>query len=350
LVLSLQGNAITLSRQLWDEGIRDAASLRKQIHHDGGKKTYTFGVGFAHSSQSFLLRQWLEDAGIVPGVEVRIVVVPPAQLFPNLELGYLDGYCVGEPWTTVAVDAGVGICVGSSTFLAPMHPEKVLMVRQDFARQNSSAHEALVAALLEACALCDQPENRKTLAQLLAQPQYVNAPSAYFGSPAELNGNSKNGEIRQWFGSDIFYRFKANDPTEEKAAWICNQLLHSLGGKHDRDYLHKTTALVEKVFQRQPFVAARRKALKHLKTIEAGDSNLQSLRRSGFWPNFRTVAGPHLRRFFKGFPDRQGLSEFTASSSEARTEAGAPYRSSALRLGERKDAFCSPDAAVAGTE
>src|SRR5579871_4640724 len=31
LVLSLQGNAITLSRKLWDEGVRDAAGLREHI-------------------------------------------------------------------------------------------------------------------------------------------------------------------------------------------------------------------------------------------------------------------------------------------------------------------------------
>src|SRR4029434_8357054 len=34
LVLSLQGNAITISRQLWDEGVRDAITLREKIYEN----------------------------------------------------------------------------------------------------------------------------------------------------------------------------------------------------------------------------------------------------------------------------------------------------------------------------
>ena len=46
MVLSLQGSAITLSRQLWDHGIRDLPSLREYIHRIWGKRTLTIGVGF----------------------------------------------------------------------------------------------------------------------------------------------------------------------------------------------------------------------------------------------------------------------------------------------------------------
>src|SRR5437764_6235060 len=43
LVLSLQGDAITISRDLWNRGARDAESLGQYIMRD--KRTYTFGVG-----------------------------------------------------------------------------------------------------------------------------------------------------------------------------------------------------------------------------------------------------------------------------------------------------------------
>src|SRR5579864_7556049 len=39
LVLSLQGNAITISRQLWDEGVRDGKTLRDLIFRNWGRRT-----------------------------------------------------------------------------------------------------------------------------------------------------------------------------------------------------------------------------------------------------------------------------------------------------------------------
>src|SRR5215469_8833215 len=64
LVLSLQGNAITISRRLWEEGVRDAATLREKIYQNWGKRTFTFGVVFSLSTQEILLRRWLTSAGI----------------------------------------------------------------------------------------------------------------------------------------------------------------------------------------------------------------------------------------------------------------------------------------------
>ncbi len=48
LVLSLQGNAITISQELWRKGVRDAAGLGREIAKSRGKRIYTF----AESSKS----------------------------------------------------------------------------------------------------------------------------------------------------------------------------------------------------------------------------------------------------------------------------------------------------------
>jgi ABC-type nitrate/sulfonate/bicarbonate transport system substrate-binding protein len=152
MVLSLQGNSITISRELKDRGVRDADTLAEQVHKLWGKRTLTFGVVFSLSPQELLLRRWLQSAGLIPDVQVRIVAIPPDQMYPTLKLGYVDGYCVSEPWASVAVQAGIGECIATSAELAPLHPEKVLMVRQSFAAGRAEEHERLVAALLEACA------------------------------------------------------------------------------------------------------------------------------------------------------------------------------------------------------
>ena len=122
MVLSLQGNAITISRALWDAGVK-MRRVCEHIVHD--KRTYTFGVGCPLGSQYSLLCQWLKTADIPHNVKVRIMPAPAPQMFPLLKMGYLDGYCIGEPWNSVAVQAGVGVCVATVP-VAPLHPEKVL--------------------------------------------------------------------------------------------------------------------------------------------------------------------------------------------------------------------------------
>lgn len=257
LVLSLQGNAITLSRRLWDEGVRDASSLRDFIYRDWGRRTYTFAVVYPHSAQYFLLRQWLKSGGVVPGAEVRIVVVPPTQMYPTLKLGYVDGYCVGEPWTSLAVEAGVGMCLATSADLAPLHPEKVLMVRRDFAQERASEHERLIAALLEACAFCDRAENRPLLAEMLARRHYVNAPAGCLREglavPAGLGGSQRTTAD----GLNIFHRFNANDPTDGKAAWVVSQLYESMEQRTLRIPPNGRAPVLKNVFRHDIFARAR---------------------------------------------------------------------------------------------
>ncbi len=256
MVLSLQGNAITLSRPLWERGVRDPQAMREEIYRVWRKRTYTFGVVFPFSTQYFLLRQWLESGGIVPHQDVRVVVVPPTQMYPTLKLGYIDGYCVEEPWNSVAVQAGAGMCVATSAQLAPFHAEKVLMVRQSFALGSPDEHERLLAALLEACAFCDAPANRAALAQLLAQPQYVNAPEECLApgliGPFESGGRA----IPNPADFTIFHRRNANEPSNEKAGWIIG---HLQGFLEQSAFQRKTLApapVLPNVFRRDIFERA----------------------------------------------------------------------------------------------
>lgn len=227
LVLSLQGNAITISRTLARQGVRDAETMGAHLRQDRGRRTYTFGVGCSLSSQYFLLCQWLRAANIPPHA-VRIESAPTEQMFPLLKLGYLDGYCAGEPWATIAAEAGVGECVATSSQLAPLHPEKVLMARADFAAERADEHERLIAALIEACYLCDQPENRPLLCGMLAQPRFVNAPAGCLEPGLVGPFGAKDSQVQDLDGLSIFYRARANEPSAAKAAWLTGRLYQIL--------------------------------------------------------------------------------------------------------------------------
>ncbi len=227
LVLSQHGNAITLSNHLWKLGVRDGASLREQIKRSRREHTFTFGVVFPSSSHNFLLRGWLGASGISPDRDVRIVVVPPPQMVANLKAGHLDGFCVGEPWNTVAVQARVGWCVATSAELDPGHPEKVLMVRRDFAEKSAAEHLALVAALMEACEFCDARRNLERIVATLARPEYIGVPSAALRPALASHFELGHGSIRTIPDFTVFHRHGANEPSGEKAAWVIERLRSS---------------------------------------------------------------------------------------------------------------------------
>jgi ABC-type nitrate/sulfonate/bicarbonate transport system substrate-binding protein len=225
LVLNLHGNAITLANELRLHGIHNAATLHAEIERTRGKRLFRFGVASAFSSHHFVLQEWLRLAGIDPRNDVEIVTVPPPQMFGNLRAGNLDGYCVGEPWNSLAVMRRAGWCVATSAELAPRHPEKVLMVRRDFAESRAAEHLALIAALLEACAFCDRPENRERIIETLAQPAYVDAP--IHALRMSMNGTFDYGHGRVEKDSDfhVFARHNANEPTHEKGEWVLQQMV-----------------------------------------------------------------------------------------------------------------------------
>jgi ABC-type nitrate/sulfonate/bicarbonate transport system substrate-binding protein len=228
LVLNLNGNAITLSNDLWKRGVRDGKTLREEIVRSRREKIYTFGAVFPFSSHRHLLRQWFAAHGVDSERDVRIVIVPPPQMAMNLKAGNLDGFCVGEPWNSVAVQSGAGWIAATSVELGAGHPEKVLMVRHDFAEKRGQEHVALIAALLEACEFCDAPENHDEVIATLARPEYIGVSEAALRHGIEGALNFGHGISRNVEDFCLFRRHAANEPSGDKAAWVF-ELVHSSG-------------------------------------------------------------------------------------------------------------------------
>lgn len=176
-VLSLNGSAITLSRELWNRGVRDAATLRKVIDADRGHRTYSFGAVLELSTQNYNLRRWLRSGGIDPDRDVRIPIIPSPVIHRGMLDGHIDGYCVAEPWNSVAVESGAGWIAATSAEIAPAQPEKVLLVLEEFVDRQPDEHLAMVSALAEASIYCELPANRPALARMLSQPRYLDVPA-----------------------------------------------------------------------------------------------------------------------------------------------------------------------------
>jgi ABC-type nitrate/sulfonate/bicarbonate transport system substrate-binding protein len=218
-VLSLHGNAITLSHDLWRRGVGDARGLRKLIRSTP-QRLLTFGVGARESANHFLLRRWLAFGGINPARDVRILVLPPTQLARSLKAGLIDGFCVNEPWNSVSIAERAGWCVATSEEIAPGHPEKVLAVNGKFATTRGAEHAALLRALGEACVFCDRPDNRLQVVEILRA-------SGIFGEAAEVLDRSLigpfdmgHGPVREAANFHVFHRQRANVPSVAGREWL----------------------------------------------------------------------------------------------------------------------------------
>ncbi|MGO8701739.1 MAG: CmpA/NrtA family ABC transporter substrate-binding protein [Limisphaerales bacterium] len=218
LVLNLHGDAITLSNDLWRRGVRDAETLREEIVRSRQRKILTFGAVFSFSSHRYLLRKWLAAAGINPDRDVRIVVVPPPQMLANLRSGNLDGFCAGEPWNSAAVEAQAGWCAAASAELDPGHPEKVLMVRREFAEKRADEHLALLAALQDACEYCAAVDNHAEIIATLARPEYLHASPAVLRPGLSGPFDFGQGNVRAVQDFCVFHRPDSNEPSADKAA------------------------------------------------------------------------------------------------------------------------------------
>jgi len=205
LVLSLEGNGITVSTGLFESCFNRKIPLLEEIQRLQRKKKLTFGVVAPFSSHRRLLRKWLSAQGVHPDRDVHIVVVPPPQMVANLKAGNLDGFCAGEPWNSAATIGRAGVCVASSAELDPGHPEKVLMVRREFTEERAQEHLALIAALMEASEWCAAPGNHENLIAMLARPEYVGVPAA---------------ELRRGVEEFCIFPDRAlAEPSGDKAAW-----------------------------------------------------------------------------------------------------------------------------------
>jgi two-component system, oxyanion-binding sensor len=134
--LSLNGNAITVSPALYSALADAAAELASEAggqhghlkvrgladpmvsalalarvvaaRRSQGAEPLTFGMTFPFSTHNYQLRFWMAAGGVDPDEDIRLVVLPPPYMVDSLANRHVDGFCVGAPWNSVAVDLGVG--------------------------------------------------------------------------------------------------------------------------------------------------------------------------------------------------------------------------------------------------
>lgn len=222
LTLTESWAAITLSKSLADkiqshgrmtpqESAHAIANYLKQGH------ALKLAHVFQYSMHHYLLREWLSYAGIDDqAADVSYITVPPPQMVNQLQLGNIDGFCVGEPWNTVASSSGIGRVINTAPAIFPHAADKVLGVTQEWAERYPITHQAMVSAVLMAQQELTTDLHYPKLAQVLESYNVINLPE-------EWVNNALNGTI-----VGIAPRFMAGQQARPKPAdyaWISLQMI-----------------------------------------------------------------------------------------------------------------------------
>ncbi len=238
IALGLGGNAITVSNGVWARMAEHGAAanldpssagmaLRKAVTelNGQGRPPLRFAVVHPFSGHNYELRYWLSACGIDPERDIEIVYVPPPLMADALASATIDGYCVGEPWSTAAAKASLGHIVTVKAALWRSSPEKVLGVAASWAEREPEALSALLRALCRSAQWCAAPQNCAELAAILASRSVIDRPAAWLEHGLSGALDTGGGRIVQI--DDFFVPFArgATFPWKSHALWFYSQMV-----------------------------------------------------------------------------------------------------------------------------
>jgi nitrate/nitrite transport system substrate-binding protein len=207
-VENINGQAITL------------AMKHKDKRNPKDWKGFKFAVPFDYSMHNYLLRYYLAEHGIDPDTDVQIRSVPPPEMVANLRADNIDGFLGPEPFNQRAVFDGVGFIHILSKELWDGHPCCAFAASREFVTTMPNTYAALLKSIIDATAFAQKAENRKSIAEAIATPNYLNQPQTVLeqiltGTFADGLGGVKKDENRIQF--DPF-------PWQGFAIWIMTQM------------------------------------------------------------------------------------------------------------------------------
>ncbi|WP_035981645.1 CmpA/NrtA family ABC transporter substrate-binding protein, partial [Bradyrhizobium sp. STM 3843] len=235
--LGVNGNAITVTSALHADlmahldgdrfdPMATALALARVVakRRSDGAEPLTFGMTFPFSTHNYQLRFWMAAGGVDPDEDVRLVVLPPPYMVDSIKNGHVDGFCVGAPWNSIAVDLGIGHILHFVSDILVRGVEKVLALRQNWAERNPD----VVAALIRACSRGADfiEQDHAEAAQILAQPERIGVDADVI--QRTLDGRLKvapDGALREHPRYLLVGREGAGRPDPVQAAWLYAQMV-----------------------------------------------------------------------------------------------------------------------------
>ncbi len=235
--LGVNGNAITVSPRLFadlaaaaDGNIADpqvsARALARLVaeHKNRNAEPLTFGMTFPFSHHNYQLRYWMAAAGVDPDEDVRLVVLPPPYMVESLASGHVDGFCVGAPWNSVAVDSGIGRILHFGCEIQSRVTEKVFAVRERWGDENPGTLAAMIRALSAAADFVEDRNNLDAVSTIVGRRLDVD-PELIVRTLTGVLKVSPDGATRSSDRYIMIGRNGAKRPDPVQAAWIYAQIV-----------------------------------------------------------------------------------------------------------------------------
>jgi nitrate/nitrite transport system substrate-binding protein len=230
-LLNRNGQSISLAKALKGKVGADPKALKPLV--DAAKAAghpMTFAMTFPPGTHAMWIRYWLAAGGINPGdaagagADISLITIPPPQMVANMQVGKMDGFCVGEPWNAKTIADDIGFTGINTQAIWKDHPEKVCAFTEDFANKNPKTVKAVLKALHEASVWLDKMENRPEQAKIVSAPTYINCPPESILQ--RLQGKYDMGDGRKFRDPDymIFSDRNCNYPQPKYCKWWLTQL------------------------------------------------------------------------------------------------------------------------------
>ena len=248
--LNTQGNAIALANKHKGKNVglnlSQNTALFSQLKSEGSR--FKAAHTFPKANQEFWIRYWLAAGGIDPDVDVELLTVPASQTVADMKRGVMDAFSTGDPWPYRIVTDKIGFIPALTAELWKAHPEEYLAMRQDWVDKNPKATKAVLKALMEAQQWCDNFDNRKELATILAQREYFGVKEDVLLDPlmgkydlGERKIDDKSMTVLYWKDSkgSVSYPYKSHD------LWFLTESVR--WGFLPKETLTTAKALIDKV-------------------------------------------------------------------------------------------------------
>src|SRR5205085_12131114 len=120
-LINRNSQAITLKKELAGKVADDPNALKPLADAAKASGTpMTFAMTFPPGTHAMWMRYWLAAGGIHPGdaagagADISLTTVPAPQMAANMEVGKLDGFCVGDPLKSRAIADEIGLTANST--------------------------------------------------------------------------------------------------------------------------------------------------------------------------------------------------------------------------------------------
>lgn len=164
----------------WNHTNGSALTVAKSINKIGDLAGKTVAVPFWYSLHNVVLQQLFRKDGLEPVTagnadaakkQVKLIVLPPADMPAALANGSVAGYIVAEPFNALAETTGIGKILRFTGDVWREHACCVTLVRGDLVTNNPSAAQAVADSIV--AAQLEIQKNRTIAAGVLKDNGYL---------------------------------------------------------------------------------------------------------------------------------------------------------------------------------